>query len=542
MSVSVGSNMSQDASQSSSSELEQQEPEWSLVEVSPGLAVLYGESVPEGMELVPFELIPDATSEHLTDQLSVASGLANVVAQGAQGFTNVQGLVKLAPQTVEALSVARPMTSGGWNLGSVVNSKGQITASVRWAPVAGVKSAQVLAALGPAAAMLAMQVQLASISRRVDENIELTRDVLRAIHQDHWTSLLGLHETTNRAVEEARQLGTVNGHIYAAIASKESELRKQRHVFTDYVQTHIAAMDTDGAGQRAYIQKNSEQIFADVHGILMAEGAWYKAQVLRAGHIMNDVANAEHNQTLLTTLVETTQREHTEAMDNISGLLESLERQCRLMAELPAERALPFTSKKQSIKQTTEMAIALAERVSELRGLTRKAHATPNPQVAVFQKEIPQSALNILQWAMTEPEPLLALANVNVDRLIGDDAYLGVTPSKFFITRESQLHKQGVIEQEYELDDVRYVRFTEREKDGPLLDIITSEENIRLSFDDWANQEESLEQARRVGAMFATVMNVPETERKEEPLMVEHRLLPEASEQQLALEMLSATH
>ncbi|MGC4749683.1 hypothetical protein ACLQ28_29105 [Micromonospora sp. DT201] len=494
-------------------------PTVSLVEVEPGVAVLFADEPPVDLDVIPFEMMSAQTRQDLTDKLAMASGIGNLAAQGAQGASTVQGLVRLAPETLQALKTARPMTSGGWNLGSLVTGKGKIAASVRWAPAAGLQTASILAVLGPAAALLALQVQLASISRRIDENVQLTRNVLQALHEDQWTTLLGLHETTMRAVRESQAAGTVNDHIFATIATRDPDLRKQRLLFKSLVGRHIKALDTDGQSRRAYILKNIEQILADAHGMLMAEWSWYRSQVLRAGHISRDEANAVENERLLAELVAETQREHTRAMDDVAGLLAGLERQCRLLAELPTELSLPFTAKRQNIRDSVGMAEALAERVATLRN---RAHTQPprlDPPLTVFNEAVPDDLLRILRWVVPGEEPLLAIADVNLDRFLGEDAYLGVTSERFFISAQNAVRKQGTIEREFPLSDIRYVRFRERDKRGPVLDVITTDENIRLTFDDWAGKGQRLDDTCRLANLLTAAMDLPESERRTDPLL-----------------------
>ncbi len=495
------------------------DPAVSLVEIEPGVAVVFADQPLVDLEIFSFEQLGPQASRRLTDKLAVASGIGNVAAQGAQGAVAAQGLVRLAPETLQALTTAQPMTSGGWNLGTLVSSNGKFAHSIRWAPATGAQSAAMLAALGPAAALLALQVQMASISRRVDENIELTRDVLRALHEDQWATLLGLHGTTMRAVREAEAAGVVNDHIYAPLAPKEAELRKQRHLFKALVRGHLDALNTDPEGRRTYLQKNIEQIVADAHGMLMAEGSWHRAQVLRASHISRDVEGSPENQRLLEKLVTDTEREHTRAMSELAELLADLERQCRLMTELPGERSLPFTAKRQNMKDALAMAEALAEQVAELRNHVRPQPPALDPSLTVFNGTAPEEILRILRWALPGEAPLLAIADVNLDRLVSDNAYLGVTPERGFISAQNVLRKQGVIEREFPLSDIRYVRFRERDKQGPILEIITKDENIRLTFDAWAGQGQGLDDARRLADLLATAMNLPESERRTDPLL-----------------------
>ncbi|WP_328415708.1 hypothetical protein OG470_24145 [Micromonospora sp. NBC_00389] len=222
--------------------------------------------------------------------------------------------------------------------------------------------------------------------------------------------------------------------------------------------------------------------------MLMAQWSWYRSQVLRAGHISRDEANAVENERLLAELAADTQREHTRAMDDVAGLLADLERQCRLIAELPAERSLPFTTKRQSIRDVAGMAEALAERVAALRNRANTQPAPLDPPLTVFNEAVPAEVLRILRWVVPGEDPLLAIADVNLDRLVDENAYLRVTPERFFISAQNAVRKQGTIEREFPLSDIRYVRFRERDKRGPVLDVITTDENIRLTFDDWAGK------------------------------------------------------
>lgn len=493
----------------------------SLIEIEPGVAVLFGDDHPADFDVIPFEMMHAQARQNLTDKLAIATGVGNLAAQGLQGAVNVQGLVRLTPETLANLKHLTPMKSAGENLGALVDGNNAIRSIIRWESVAGVQSAQLLSSLGPAGTLLALQVQMASMSRRIDENVELTRDVLVALHQDQWATLQGLHETTLRAVREARAAGVVNDHVYSPLATREADLRKQRRLFTTLVHDHLRALDTDAKGRRAYVQKNIEQIIADSHGMLMAEGSWHRAQVLRAAHILRDEANAAENERLLDELVAETKREHRKAMDELGELLGGLERHSRLMAELPGEWSLPFTAKRQSDRDATAMATALAERVSVLRNLVHTQPAELSPALETFEEGPPDELLRILRWALPDQGPLLALAEVNLDRRVGASAYLGVIPQRFFISAQSAVRKDGVIERYFSLSDIRYVRFQTREKAGPVLDIITKDENIRLTFDDWAGNGEGLEHARRVGNLLAAAMNLPDSERRTDALLDE---------------------
>jgi hypothetical protein len=165
------------------------------------------------------------------------------------------------------------------------------------------------------------------------------------------------------------------------------------------------------------------------------------------------------------------------------------------------------------------MAAALAERVAELRNVAHTRPAPLDPPLTVFNEAVPDEVLRILRWVVPNEEPVLAIADVNLDRLVGENAYLGVTPERFFISAQNAVRKQGTIEREFPLSDIRYVRFRERDKRGPVLDIITTDENIRLTFDDWAGNGQGLDDACRLGNLLAAAMDLPESERRTDPLL-----------------------
>jgi hypothetical protein len=56
-----------------------------LVQFEDGLAVLYGDHVPDGVELIPFTLIGEATRASISTAIAAAAGFGNTVAQGVNG-------------------------------------------------------------------------------------------------------------------------------------------------------------------------------------------------------------------------------------------------------------------------------------------------------------------------------------------------------------------------------------------------------------------------------------------------------------------------
>lgn len=272
-------------------------PSVSLVEIEPGVAVVVGDRPLESMglpaefdcEVTPFQLMPPGDIQNLADKISLATGGLNLAAQGAQGMVSARGLVRLAPETMKAMkSGLQPLTSGGKNLGVLVGKGGKIAHQIRWVPATGAAAANVLAALGSAAVALALQSQLASVSKKLDKNLEETQGIAHTIYGDRWYDLMGLYKNAVRAFREAQELGVVNQHTFSLVAADLSNLEGKRGSFRDNLRQHVAALNTDRKQQLDYIRENSNQILADVQAVMVAEETWRCFHLLRTAHISCD--------------------------------------------------------------------------------------------------------------------------------------------------------------------------------------------------------------------------------------------------------------
>ena len=170
----------------------------------------------------------------------------------------------------------------------------------------------------------------------------------------------------------------------------------------------------------------------------------------------------------------------------------------------------------------------MAEAIAKLRYCTRPAPSEPT--VTIFEDGKPDNrALKIINLLLPRGESLLALAEVGCEyRLfsrisVTSYEFFGVTSRNFFLTARDKLNKQGEIEVDCPLSDIRCVRFHRSDdgsKNGPILEIITGDKNFRVTFRPWAGEGETLENVRRLGDMLATVMSLPKDKRCAAPLML----------------------
>ena len=518
------------------------DPGVSLVEIEPGVAVVMGDQPLESLglpaefdcEVSPFQLMPPEDIQNLADKIFLATGGLNLVAQGAHGVVSARGLVRLAPETWKALkSGQHPLTSGGKNLGVLAGKDGKITHQIRWVPANGAKATNFLAALGPAAAALALQAQLASVSKKLDKNLEETQSIAHTIYSDRWNDLMGLYKNAMRAFREAQELGVVNQHTFSLVAADFSNLEGKRGSFRDNLRRHVVALDTDRKQQLDYIRENSNQILADVQAVMVAEETWRCFHLLRTAHISCDTTmDPALKEKQLAHMVEQAQQEYSQVMDEVSRITLELERMCSLIAILPGKRSMSFfgSNNTRNDDEVARMAATLAKTVSEMRNQVHAIPEKPDPKVTAFYGRVPDDVLVLLQYLLPEDEPLLALAEAkSYDSFFDSDVYLGITLTRFFVSGKNKMSREGIIDKMYPLADVRYVRFREQDGLGPKLEIFTENDNISLYFDTWAASGSWLADAQRIRDLFATVMNIPEQEYRDDSLFAETHQALEAA-------------
>ncbi len=515
--------------------------ELTLLEAAPGVAVLLADTVPVGWEIEPFSLGERANTE-ITNAVSNAAGALNLVAQGSQGLVSAQGLVRLAPETLRNLRTMNTIVKDGYNLG-VLTRGGKFAAQVRWVPATGVQAATVAASAGPAFALMAISAQLTSLSKRVDQNLELTRDVLQSLLQDHWNALSGMYDAVVGAIDEARTIGAVTSRVFEPIAHLEADLRAEYKHFDGRLQSHLKALGGTAVERRDYLRDHAQEVAADVQGLVMSANAHYGYQLLRAAEIASDSDRSEQDEQLMRYRAERIPAERAETMARIAQVLGRLDAYCHL-AELLDGRGVdlgragarigdlagqvsgrvPALRRARRDGSTEQVVAAMTQYVAALCVGAYDAPTPLEPNLEVFEDDDAAAhALDILKWALPNGEPLLVLAEFS-RAWAGDNnlkgGYLGVTPTRFFLASRSTLTKDGLIDRDFPLADVRYVRYRQGE-DGARMDVITKDENLAVDFADWAAAGEQGERLRRVADVLMTAANLPEQERRSDPLLVD---------------------
>ncbi len=241
------------------------------------------------LDILPTPYVRMSQDSDQTHRVAMALGLADVTVQAARGLQAVQGLVRLAPETLAAIRAGSvPLAQGGWNLGALQQG-GKILAQVRWAPIGAAGAVGVLSAVGPAVALLSAQWQLGTISRKVERNIALTTQVLDQLRNESWHELHGAADLVLRAVLEAHQIGEVNDAVWRHVESQAvlPVLTKQRSLHLEGLTQKARAFEklSDDKKKVEWLNGNISEYLRDARGVLVSERAWLLYQELRAIHL-----------------------------------------------------------------------------------------------------------------------------------------------------------------------------------------------------------------------------------------------------------------
>lgn len=233
-----------------------------LVEVLPGVAVVAGEVPPElKPDLIDFGIVPAADRKQISAILASIGNAATVVGNLGNAFAGVQGLYRIG-DTAQALlnSGATLAVKDGGYLGTVM-VPGRFLHAARFYPVAAVSKARTAASIGPALAMVGLQMMLSEVSGLVRTNLAVTSQVLTTIRKDQWAELTGLVAAIDRAVDQAREIESVPTSLWEDVAGSGALLQKQLELYQENVRDHVRQIgQADARNHREYLQTNAEAI------------------------------------------------------------------------------------------------------------------------------------------------------------------------------------------------------------------------------------------------------------------------------------------
>ena len=493
-------------------------PSTTLVEVTPGVAVVFGE-VPDGLELISMDLVPSVDRMHLATALGSIGNVGTVVGNLAEAVSSAQGLYRVNDATLALLKSGGEMAAkDGAKLGAIFKN-GEMVAQARFIPVS-MSAAAVAAAIGPAVAMIALQMQLGEISGLVRTNIALTTQTLKTIRNEQWAELEGLAEAVNEAVEEARALGTVTDSVWEPIAPSGPMIRKQLKLYQKNVAGHVQEIgNLEGRARREYLEANAEAIVFDTHALLSALKTYAQYQAIRAALARSRSADDGNEAQLFERITSKKPTEIEQSLREIRALTQSLVRELRIIAELPGRATVPLTKKRRGAKSsrlTCQQLLAAIEPLADVLQPAVEMPAVPETVCAPDELDL-DPYLHVLRWFLEDGEALRSVAfpyevgsrnltgtvpailakrvdatwgglgsgklGVAVERL-ASSTFVAVTDRRIVTADPRTLLRRGEIDAVYQLDEIRYVRPRSNHDAGvrPTIGIATDRRDVRWMF------------------------------------------------------------
>jgi hypothetical protein len=437
-----------------------------------GTYLVVGEGDLHGLDLLPLHLITKEQRSVLGAAVANAAGGANVIAQSVNAANQVRGLVRLAPETIKTLSAgAQPIAKGGWNLGTLTVG-GRFSHSVRWLPAGSASAANILASAGSAATLLAIQWQLAQISRLVERNIALTQEVLERTRIEQWAGLKGHHDTIAAALGHAEALGRVTPDIWQHTHTQSSEatLRAHRQMFFEYARTHLQSLERQSGARarRDWLAQNAEAVLRDVQALLVAERAWFAYQALRAAHLSQQAETNEDDRLLQRRIVDDARAAFQNSESATLPLIDQIYRHFRLMEECPGGVGLTINGRNHTPQQVAAAARILGDQIECMVGAATIAPNTVLPACGWYGiGDSLGAVIKRLQWILTKDEHLIAVAYVaGGGPWFLASGYLVFTHRRILFLKSGPFLKEGRVDRDIHWRDVRDV--WRPKKPGPM--------------------------------------------------------------------------
>ena len=483
-------------------------------------------SVPDGLDLVEFGLIPALDRERIAAALSVLGDAGTIGGNVANAVSGAQGLYRVNDATLALLKSGGELAAkDGAKLGAIFKN-GDLVAQARFIPY-GVTAAQAVAALGPAIAMIGLQMQLSEISGLIRTNIALTTQTLKVIRSAQWSELSGLVASIDRMIGQATEIGGVTRSIWDNVTGNEAMLDKQLDLYKRNVSDHVKQLaHLSGSARRQYLEANAEAIVFDSQALLYSLKAHTGYQAIRAAWARVEGANDEQEARLVDVITRDARAEFDTSLHDSAKLVEALRRELRIIAELPGRATIPLTKKRRDAKTSRLTCNQLIEAIEPLANALHPITAeltAPDLVCAPVNMDI-EPYLHVLRWFLADGEELRAIAfpyqpgshnlagalppvlaarvDATWDALApgrwaavvdkaASSTFVAVTDRRIITAGPRTLLRRGELGETFPLSDVQFVRTPQNQTSSirPTLDVITEHQNLRWIYPSAADVE-----------------------------------------------------
>ena len=363
-----------------------------------------------GLEKIDNSLIADRALNDLIASIGEGASLTGGAASAANAIQHMSGLYKLDAVTKAQLAAGNALTktADGQLIGTVRNASGQISRQARLIPVSAPQIAGAIAAIGPAVAMVAVQMQLNNISKQVSAVQKTALQTKRILEDWHNADFQGTQQVVLRISHTSAEEGTISNTNWEQISGLSNDVEKHRKYYKDRIQRHIQEIrgsQNDVSARRNYITEHQESILFNSLAAFNCIQTWF--YYFQLAH---ERARMKGERPTLTP-----DEIRAEVEDDVQiqrTLLHELMRDLRIISELPGEWTFAYSQKRKDKTDTHATALKLLEQLNGLaQQLNIQDNPIPSPDVTCAPDDYDVSPYTkILRWYLNEGEELRGLA------------------------------------------------------------------------------------------------------------------------------------
>lgn len=300
-------------------------PESIVVELSPGTAVVFGR-VPNGVDLIPFRLVPPEDRAELVAAINATSSVLDLGENAPDGFAQPKGLVQLDPKTLDAWRpLIRPSRSGDyfdktWHAGTK-------RSQIRWLPAPQNTPSVVLARLNLAAPMLSIQTRLDAALRFSRADVALADSALKAARPDEWAQLWTQAQTVTDAVNQASTSDDLTpGPLDRGLTNGPTSAGQTRDQFKRRLQALAGQWDEQWPPPELvrFIDANAEEALLGLHSFLIAHNSQIGHLALRSSRARLGADRNPRDRAWLDRLTTDILDAHTEMLEVVRRVLSTV--------------------------------------------------------------------------------------------------------------------------------------------------------------------------------------------------------------------------
>ncbi len=495
----------------------------------------------KGLEKID-SLVADRALNDLIASIGEGASLTGGAASAANAIQHISGLYKLDAVTKAQLAAGNALTktTDGRLIGTVRNAGGQITRQARLIPVSAPQIAGAIAAIGPAVAMVAVQMQLDNISKQVHTVQHTALQTQRMLKDWHNASFHSTQQVVLRIYRKGVKEGTVSNTNWEQINGLSNDIERNRNYYKQRIKTHAQELQNcqnDVSKRRNYITQHQESILFDTFAALNCIQTW-----CCYFELAHERARIKGEQPTLT--YDEMRAEVEDDLKEQRTLLHALMRELRIISELPGASSFFPSQKRQDKTVSRETATKLLKQLNELaQQLGIKENPVPIPDTTCAPANYDVSPYTkILRWYLNEGEELEALT-FPIDKLshrllatradqfantVNNLAWLvlprakdstdwsrdrlvrrvgqtmlvapemvAVTDHRIITADPQEFIQKGIVKEEFSIDDVTPT-FTDTDDVLPELHIVQGEKKCR----EWCFPSAARSEARSIAEML----------------------------------------